>query len=458
MDDGGLTMHPVVRKVLKRIYPYFSPSMQVRLQALYVMVFQRQITRQTPNIVLRTAPADNSLREAAYAHICAHCGEVHFDVVFFAPWLTRGGADKEILQYLRYYAEHGYRVLLILTEIVDSPWLERVPAGVTVVEAKAFLSGLSPEDRDLVLTRLLLQRPSALIHVANSEVGWRILCNHFRAVKTRGSRLVASLFCDDYDELGRPHGCAQSFLPSVGLALDMVLTDSSQYCDALAHHFGLDRQRLTTVHAWTDFPAKETMPSQETTRRILWASRFCRQKRPDILLSIAQALPDVTFVICGEIDRPSAPIAVKILSLRNVRWHGPFDSFADIAAKFDCGGFLYTSGWDGLPNVLVEAVAAGLPIIAPNVGGIGDLCKPETGWLIASPEDVSGYLAAVRDLLSNRVEALRRWQQARNLLEQNHSKRAFDEAMDGIIARLGIAPFGAGARGVTACTEADLKS
>ena len=331
-------MHPVVRKVLKRIYPYFSPSMQVRLQALYVMVFQRQITRQTPNIVLRTAPADNSLREAAYAHICAHCGEVHFDVVFFAPWLTRGGADKEILQYLRYYAEHGYRVLLILTEIVDSPWLERVPAGVTVVEAKAFLSGLSPEDRDLVLTRLLLQRPSALIHVANSEVGWRILCNHFRAVKTRGSRLVASLFCDDYDELGRPHGCAQSFLPSVGLALDMVLTDSSQYCDALAHHFGLDRQRLATVHAWTDFPAKETMPSQETTRRILWASRFCRQKRPDILLSIAQALPDVTFVICGEIDRPSAPIAVKILSLRNVRWHGPFDSFADIAAKFDCGG------------------------------------------------------------------------------------------------------------------------
>ena len=78
--------------------------------------------------------------------------------------------------------------------------------------------------------------------------------------------------------------------------------------------------------------------------------------------------------------------------------------------------------------------------------------------MIASPEDVSGYLAAVRDLLSNRVEALRRWQQARNLLEQNHSKRAFDEAMDGIIARLGIAPFGAGARGVTACTEADLKS
>ena len=51
-----------------------------------------------------------------------------------------------------------------------------------------------------------------------------------------------------------------------------------------------------------------------------------------------------------------------------------------------------------------------------------------------------GYVAAIRDLLSNRVEALRRWQLARRLLEQNHSKHAFDEAMDGIISRLAIAP------------------
>ncbi len=420
-------MHPVVRKILKPIYPCFPPSIQARLQKLYAMVFQRQ------------TPAGRILPGEAYAQIYAHCGEIHFDVVFFAPWLIVGGADKEILQYLRYYAERGYRVLLILTEIADSPWLDQVPAGVTVVEGKAFLSGLSPDDCDLVLTQLLLLHAPALIHVVNSELGWKILCNHLRALKTNGSRLVATLFCDDYDELGLPEGYAESFLPSLGSALDMVITDSSQFGDALVDRFGLDRQRLTTVHAWTDFPVKEARPSLETARRILWASRFCRQKRPDILLSIAQALPDVTFVIRGEVDQRSAPIAAKLKSLRNVRWHGPFNSFAEVAAQSGCGGFLYTSGWDGLPNVLVEAVAAGLPIIAPNVGGIGDLCKPATGWLITDPEDVSGYVAAVRDLLSNRVEALRRWEQASNLLEQNHSKRAFDETMDGVMAGLGIA-------------------
>jgi glycosyltransferase involved in cell wall biosynthesis len=444
-------MHPAVRKVLKRFYPHLSPTTQVRLQALYVLVLESELARKTLKIITRfqnfwhdhifipRPPVTVDVSES-YARISAHCGETHFDVVFFAPWLTRGGADKSIVQYLCFYAERGYRVLLILTEIADSPWLDRVPARVTVVEAKTFLSGLSPEDCDLVLSRLLLENAPELIHVANSTLGWQILCNHLRALKANGSRLVASLFCDDYDSLGRPHGCAQSFLPSVAFSLDMVTTDSSQYRDTLAHRFDLDRQRITTVHSWTDFPAKETRPSMESTRRILWASRICRQKRPDILLSIAQALPDVTFVICGEVDRPFAPIAARIISLRNVRWHGVFNCFADVAAQSGCTGFLYTSAWDGLPNVLVEAVAAGLPIIAPNVGGIADLCKPETGSLIASPEDVSGYVAAIRELLSNRVEAVRRWQEARNLLEQNHSKRAFDETMDGIIAELGIAP------------------
>lgn len=427
MDDGGVTMHPVVRKVLKPIFPCFPPSMRARLQKLYALVFQRQ------------TPAGKILSGEAYADISAHCGEVHFDVVLFGPWLKRGGADKTVLQYLRYYAERGYRVLLILTEIADSPWLDQVPAGVMVVEAKAFLSGLSPDDCDLVLSRLLLQHAPALIHVVNSAAGWEILCNYFSALKANGSRLAATLFCDDYDELGRPEGYAQSFMPSMKLALDMVITDSSQFGDALVDRFGLDRRRLTTVHSWTDSPAKETRPSLETTRRILWASRFCPQKRPDILLSIAQALPDVTFVIHGEVDPRSAPIAAKLKSLRNVRWHGPFNSFAEIAAQSSCDGFLYTSGWDGLPNVLVEAVAAGLPIIAPDVGGVRDLCKPATGWLIGGHDDAGGYVVAIRDLLSNRAEALRRWEQASNLLEQNHSKRAFDETMDGVMAGLGIA-------------------
>jgi glycosyltransferase involved in cell wall biosynthesis len=468
-------MHPLARKILKPVYARCSPAIQARLRSLYAVLIQGKMNRRlvsnllfnksivpewiadelksiariepalypTPEFLAQfhhyQTPVQNIPGEV-YIRLHSLCGKDSFDAVLFAPWLVRGGADKGTLQYLRYYTERGFRVLLILTEMERSPWLHLVPPEVTVIEARSMLNDLWPDDRKLVLTRLLLQYAPPLIHVVNSNLGWSILRDHYRSLKACGCRLIGSFFCDDYDSLGRPYSYAQSFLPAIGLLIDRAITDSSYYCDDLAKRFGLDRKKLAVVHFWADRQAIALESSSLVSRRILWAGRLCPQKCPDILIAIAEAMPDVTFVVHGEVDSRSAPLLPKLKALSNVEWHGEFNSFSKIAAMSRCDGFLYTSFYDGLPNILLEAVAAGLPIIAPDVGGIGDFCKPTTGWLIASPEDLSGYVAAVRDLLSNRAEALRRWQQAWNLLEQNHSKRAFDEAMDGMIAGLGIAP------------------
>ena len=63
--------------------------------------------------------------------------------------------------------------------------------------------------------------------------------------------------------------------------------------------------------------------------------------------------------------------------------------------------FLYTSAFDGLPNVLLEALSAGLPVIAPDVGGIGEAVVNEvTGRLIEADDDtlVARYAQAICSL------------------------------------------------------------
>ncbi len=67
-------------------------------------------------------------------------------------------------------------------------------------------------------------------------------------------------------------------------------------------------------------------------------------------------------------------------------------------------GFLYTSQWDGLPTVLLDVALAGLPVIAPDVGGISELVDETTGWLIPNFRDVDGYSSALADLLLDRAE------------------------------------------------------
>jgi glycosyltransferase involved in cell wall biosynthesis len=59
--------------------------------------------------------------------------------------------------------------------------------------------------------------------------------------------------------------------------------------------------------------------------------------------------------------------------------------------------FLYTSNFDGLPNVLIEAAAAGLPIVSSDVGGIRELLGDGAGALV--PNDPKAFVSAVRKLL-----------------------------------------------------------
>jgi glycosyltransferase involved in cell wall biosynthesis len=159
-------------------------------------------------------------------------------------------------------------------------------------------------------------------------------------------------------------------------------------------------------------------------------------------------MPDVTFVVHGEVDSRSAPLLPKLKALSNVEWHGEFNSLSKIAAMSRCDGFLYTSFYDGLPNTLLEATAAGLPIIAPNVGGVGDFCQPETGWLIARHDDVAGYVTAIRELLADKQGAYERWRQAWDLLERNHSKSVFDKNVAAVLTQFDIAPSKSAIRSV----------
>jgi glycosyltransferase involved in cell wall biosynthesis len=126
----------------------------------------------------------------------------------------------------------------------------------------------------------------------------------------------------------------------------------------------------------------------------------------DAMAEVVQRHPNSLLVLAGKGDeRGGEEIKLKeqVENLRlddNVRFLGWRSDVDAIMGCFDI--FVLPSLNEGMGRVLVEAMAAGLPIVASRVGGIPDLVKDGQNGLLVPAEDASALAKAISDLLSDK--------------------------------------------------------
>jgi len=143
--------------------------------------------------------------------------------------------------------------------------------------------------------------------------------------------------------------------------------------------------------------------------------RLTFQKGPEIFAQALARLPDDVFglwvgggAMAGELAKLTAKLGIE----ERMRWLGHRDDVADVLPAFDV--MAMSSRWEGLPCVLVEAIGAGIPLVATAVPSNQDLVLAgETGMLVppADPERLAG---AIGHLLDNPAAAARMAERARN--------------------------------------------
>lgn len=357
-----------------------------------------------------SVPADPAPGEA-YFKLLEQAGGGEYSHVLLVPWLKQGGADRGIIYHARAIAETTpeARVLVVATECGDSPWAERLPSSVRFLSFGNVAGHLEFDRQVTVLVRLLVQLQSPTIHVINSRVGWEMVRQYGRPLRQHSS-LYASLFCDEYDANMLPVGYARDYLRDCYQEFLTIFCDNSRYPQVWSHDLGIPLDSFTVL----PFPYDgdiEAVPATAITqvnpRRILWAGRLDRQKRPDVLAKIAVRMPDVGFDVYGTAVMSShgESVANVLDGLPNVTLHGEFRRLEDVASP-EHFAYLHTTSWEGTPTILFDVAASGLPICAPAVGGIVDfLGMPD---LIEDPEDVDAFV--------NKLEALRASSEARDAL------------------------------------------
>ncbi|WP_395104612.1 glycosyltransferase [Actinomadura sp. SCN-SB] len=142
--------------------------------------------------------------------------------------------------------------------------------------------------------------------------------------------------------------------------------------------------------------------------------RLTFQKGPEIFARAIARLPDDVFGLwvgggpmAGELEKLTERLGIQ----DRMRWLGHRDDVADVMPAFDV--MAMASRWEGLPCVLVEAIGAGIPLVATAVPSNQDLVLAGETGLLVRPEDPEGMAGAITHLLDDPAAASRMAERAR---------------------------------------------
>lgn len=145
-------------------------------------------------------------------------------------------------------------------------------------------------------------------------------------------------------------------------------------------------------------------------RILMTAGRLHRQKCYDHLIQampmVQAAFPTVKLLILGEGEEENN--LKKLVNSLELKEKIIFMGLRpDVDRMLQCSElFVLPSRWEGLPNALMEAMAAGKPVVATAVGGVPELVADGVTGVLVPPEDFRALADAIKGLLSDEKRAL----------------------------------------------------
>ncbi|MCB9128945.1 MAG: glycosyltransferase family 1 protein [Ardenticatenales bacterium] len=264
-----------------------------------------------------------------------------------------------------------------------------------------------------VLPTLEQFRPD-LIHVLNPlTIGWVGL----RAAEQLALPAVASYHTDiagfaanwGFGYLGRPIWAALRWLHNRA-ALNLCPSRIAK--QALERHGiervriwgrGVDSERFHPRHRSEAF--RRRMGGTEAGPLFLYVGRLSHEKRIDLLHAVLTAMPEARLAIVG--DGPARPHLEALFANSPARFMGYLrgDELAHAYASADY--FLFPSPHETLGNVVLEAMASGLPVVVPNSGGVLEHVEHLRTGLLFTAHKPHSLVAAVQRLVVDKALAER---------------------------------------------------
>ena len=356
-----------------------------------------------------------------------------------------GGPDKTILNSPRYLSRGGYRALCAFmrhpedsrfSEIEDravqwdaplvgiddtGPFDYRIPGRFLEVCQRVGPAIWHGHDYKSNLMGLIVGR-SYPMHLVTTVHGWVK-----RTWKTPLYYALDRLCLRRYDQVVCVSTDLQRTVRNLGV--------SESRCSYIPN--GVDTDEFRKVHPGS---AQSSAGSRSPRRLVIGAAgRLSSEKGFDILIESIKALVsegrDVELRIAGEGDQRAS--LEHQLQRSGIRERVALLGYqADVLQFFgDLDMFVVSSRREGLPNVLLEAMAMELPVVSTRVAGVGEGIRHLENGLLVEAGSVASLTGALRSLQTDEDLRARLGQEARRCVVESYS---FAKRMERIMAVYGM--------------------
>jgi glycosyltransferase involved in cell wall biosynthesis len=291
-----------------------------------------------------------------------------------------GGSERHLLTLLPALTELGHDVVFVGLD--DPEW-----------DATDFYGALRvPELRlrsdPLALGQLVraLRADVVHTHLVHADVYGGL------AARLRGSRLVSTKHNDDPFRTG-PYRYVERGL---GRMTNRIVTITEALRRFTVEQVGIPAAKVETIHYGLDdlpVPWGENAPDDVEGRILLSTARLVPQKGVDVAIRALPELSEFTLVVLGEgPERSRLEALADDLGVRDrVFLPGRVPDVAAWLRRAEI--YVHPARWEGFGLGVLEAMLAGLPVVASRVSSLPELVVDgETGSLV--PPDDPGALAA----------------------------------------------------------------
>lgn len=308
-------------------------------------------------------------------------------VLFAIGSLGAGGSERQLIGILQYLDRSRFEPRLYLLQR-DGEFLNEIPSDVPVTAfsdeppSRLYLPGVIHHRQVRHLSHVLQAQQIDLLYDRTTRMALVTGPAATRARVPRVSALVADPEYDLRENFPRFRRTKQRLLRRAMSSADRVLANSESLRQAALQFFHLPEERTATVWNGFDFEliqqlAEQAVPEAEVSEghphfEILTVGRLCAVKGFADLIEAVRILvlernqSGLRLSIAG--DGPDRPRLEQQVTASRLSTHVRLTGFASnpYALMRRADLFCLTSYYEGCPNVLVEAMACGVPVVATD--------------------------------------------------------------------------------------------